>query len=58
MENCICSECNKRFFYDLQQVPYRAKEDHVCRLTVYAKIMSCPYCGTEYLLDQYYEEWD
>ena len=58
MDRCTCSTCNKLFFYDPKMVPYRASDDNVCNLTLYQKIMTCPYCGTAFLLDQYYKEWD
>jgi hypothetical protein len=58
MEKCTCSNCNKLFFYDPDLVPYRATDDNVCSLTVYEKIMTCPYCGTEFLLAEYCKEWD
>ena len=60
MERCNCSDCNKTFLYDSKQVPYRAYDDFVCKVTLYKKIITCPYCGTAYALakDSYYREWD
>lgn len=58
MEHCTCSNCNKMFWYDPKLIPYRAFDDNVCNLTEYKKLMWCTYCGTRYLLDRYYKEWN
>lgn len=58
MEKKICHKCNKRFLYDPKLVPYIACDDNVRRLTKYEKIMRCPYCGTAFVLDRYYKEWN
>lgn len=58
MDKSICSKCNKLFFYDYNLVPYRATDDNVAGLTLYEKIMTCPYCDTSFILHSYYKEWD
>lgn len=57
MKKCSCSNCNKLFFYDPNLIPYQEEDDNVCRLTLYQKIMTCPHCGAEYVIDKYYKEW-